>query len=129
MNRKLAATAVILTRLNACLPFCLSASDLPACMPACLRACLICRGPRGCRRAENTVEKDQLELASKTKVCVCGVGGCYSDFWLLQGLGLWTEGGRGTLPCLQKLELFMLLVYNLKFRHGRARPVERTCPL
>ena len=44
--------------------------------------------------------------------------------------GLLAEGRGSTLPCLQELGLFFFfLLYNLKFRHGRARPVERTCPL
>ena len=96
-----AATAVLRTRLP----------------PACLPACLICRAPCGCRRAENTVQQDQPELSSRKRVRG------YSDFWLLQGLGLWAEGG-GVL-CLACYSFF----WSLKFRHGRAKPVKRTCPL
>ena len=108
-----AATAVLLTKLTACL-----LAFLPACLgPACLSASLLDLSRSMIRTAENTVQQDQPELASKTKVCVCWGGGRYSDFWLLQGLGLLAGGGgRGsTLPCLQELGLFFFF-FSLQFK-------------
>ena len=112
MNRKLAATAVsaieilllllpaattaLLTRLPVCLP-----TNLSSCLPrTCLPACLICRAPWGCRRVENTVQQEQPELASRTKMISNFYWCCIRNKSLLsdllacyKSLDYWAEGG------------------------------------